>query len=328
MTWQLLMHAHTFARIETALKPYRSQLVPLIINDEAELKHPWGKTVADRAIAYGTQDAYSSPAALQFFQTLLGLEPLDWFQSSAAGTEHPVLQSVGRKAKYYTASHAQSEAIAEWVLWAGLDHFQQGPARRAAQARSEWARLSFRELSTTHWLILGFGHIGEASAARLKALGARVTGVRRRGGVSELADAVITPDQMPSLLSEVDAVLLCLPHTPETEKIANADFFSRLAPGSLFVNVGRGALVDEVALLAALDSKQVGHAALDVFETEPLPAESPFWGHPRVTLTAHIAAQSESAKIRTDAVFLENLENFLAERPLRHHIPMAAFATE
>ena len=134
---QLLVHAKSFARIETALKSYEDQVSPLVLDDEGGLKHPWGESEAKAAIAYGTQDAYYSPAVVTFFTTLFGLEQLDWFQSSAAGTEHPMIQATGKKANKFTGSHEQSDAIAEWVVWAGLDFFQGGRERRAAQSASE-----------------------------------------------------------------------------------------------------------------------------------------------------------------------------------------------
>lgn len=323
---KFLVHAKTFDRIEEALKPYADQISPLILSDEGDLKHPWGESEAKAAIAYGTVDAYFSPAVMTFFQTLLGFEQLDWFQSSAAGIEHPLLQAIGQKAELYSGSHEQSEAIAEWVIWAGLDHFQGGPARRAAQIAHGWERLPFREISSTHWLIVGFGAIGQASGRRLRSLGAKVTGVRRSGGQSEAADQVTTPDQLHTVLADADAVLLCLPLSDETENIADADFFQAMQPGSLFVNVGRGGLVDEDALIAALDADQLAHASLDVVREEPLSADSPIWSHPKITLTPHISALTPQSSQRTDQVFLNNLPLFLDGKSLKNLVPPEAFS--
>ena len=277
-------------------------------------------------IAYGTVDAFYSPAVSEYMKTLLGADKLAWFQSSAAGLEHPVLRMIGQKADVYTSSHAQSEAIAEWVLWAGFDFFQRGADRRAAQANSEWDRLEFRELSDTHWLVVGFGAIGQAAARRLKALGATVTGVRRSGGDAEHADELVTPDQLAAVLPKADAVLLSLPHSPETENMADAVFFASMKPGSLFLNVGRGALVDEAALLVALEADRPAHAALDVLREEPQPAEGPFWQNPKVTLTAHISANTVQSKHRTDAGFLKNLEAFLRQGTMQNVVDPSAFS--
>lgn len=321
-----LVHAKTFDRIEDALKPFADQISPLVLSDEGDLKHPWGESEANGAIAYGTTDAYFSPAVQTFFKTLLEFDQLDWFQSSAAGTEHPMLQAVGKKAAAYSGSHEQSEAIAEWVIWAGLDHFQGGRARRAAQASRSWARLPFRELGATSWLIIGFGAIGQASGRRLRSLGANVTGVRRREGASDAADQMITPTGLNDALGGADAVLLSLPLTDATENLADAAFFKAMKPGSLFMNVGRGGLVDEAAMLAALDAGQLGQASLDVVREEPLAPESPIWTHPKITLTPHISAFTPQSSLRTDQVFLDNLARFLAGQRLKNQVSPDEFS--
>jgi len=321
-----LVHAKTFARIERELEAFRAHISPIIMDDEGDLKHPWGESEAESLIFYGTQDAYFSPAVITLFQTVFAAEKLDWFQSSAAGIEHPMLQAVGQKAKLYTNSHEQSDGIAEWVLWAGLDYFQRGPARRAAQNAKDWARLPFRELCETRWLIIGFGAIGKASGAKLKTLGAHVTGVRRSVEQSDHADQVISPTAIAEHLPNADAVLLSLPHTADTENFANATFFSGMKKGSLFLNVGRGALVDEEALLAGLDKEQPAHAALDVFRTEPLPDDNPFWTHPNITMTSHISAFTNAAMIRTDRLFLRNLEAYLGGTKMENVVPSSEFA--
>ena len=322
----VLVHAKSFARIEDALKSYADHVSPLVLSDEGDLKHPWGESEAEGLIAYGTQDAYFSPSVITFFQTVISHQRLDWFQSSAAGTEHPMIQATGKNAKLFSGSHEQAHAIAEWVLWAGLDFFQRGPERRTAQAERRWARLPFREIASTHWLIVGFGAIGEAVGTRLRALGANVTGVRRSPGATESADHMLHPDQLSEALPTADAVLLSLPLTPQTEHIADASFFTAMHPDALFLNVGRGGLVDEPALLKALDEDEIAHAALDVVQEEPHPEDSPIWGHPDVTLTAHISALTAQAAARTDQVFLENLGRFLNGEPLRNQVAAKEFS--
>jgi phosphoglycerate dehydrogenase-like enzyme len=323
---KFLVHAKTFERIEDGLRPFADQISPLVLSDEGDLKQPWGESEAKAAIAFGTTDAYFSPAVMTFFKTLLEFEKLDWFQSSAAGTEHPMLQAIGKKAAIYSGSHEQSEAIAEWVVWAGLDHFQGGPRRRAAQAEKSWQRLPFREISSTHWLILGFGAIGQASGRRLRSLGAKVTGVRRSGGRSEAADQIVKPDKLPEVLAHADVVLLSLPLTDETENLADAAFFEAMQPSSLFLNVGRGGLVDEDALIAALDRGHLAHASLDVVREEPLSPDSPIWTHPKITLTPHISALTPQSGLRTDQIFLENLALFLDGEPLKNLVSPKEFS--
>lgn len=308
------------------MKKFSGQISPLVLDDEGHLKHPWGESEASSAIAYGTQDVYFSPAVMTFFQTLMGFERLDWFQSSAAGVEHPLIQAVGQKAELFSGSHEQSDAIAEWVLWAGLDYFQDGARRRQAQADKTWGRLPFRELSGSHWLIIGFGAIGQACGRRLRALGVEVTGVRRSGGSDPAADHIIQPDGIAAALPNADAVVLCLPLNDATENTADAAFFDAMKPDSLFINVGRGGLVDEQALMSALDNGLPASAYLDVVREEPLPPESAIWAHPKITLTPHISALTEGSKVRTDVVFLENIEAFLDQKPLRNAVGRDVFA--
>lgn len=318
---KLLIHEATFARIGSELKRCNAHVQPIVLYNNGDFQDTIGQpvsTLADITLGYGTPDVWFSSIAQSFVATMLGADSLAWFQSSAAGTEHPVLQALQQKAQTYTTSHEQSDAIAEWVLWAGFDWLQKGPARRAAQARKDWSRIAFRELAGTHWLIIGFGAIGQATARRLRALGAKVTGVRRTPGEHEDADAMINPEQLYGALAMADVVVLSLPHTGETTQMANSAFFEAMRKDALFANVGRGMLVEEAALLNALDSGQIDHAALDVTVTEPLPEDSPIWSHPRITLTAHLAADTLGSARRTDALFLDNLERFLEGKTLRN----------
>lgn len=325
----VFLHEATFLRLSERLKPFGSQICPRIYCDNGEVRQPWhnGIDVSDGGtIAFGSADIYFSPIAASFFADLLAGPDLVWFQSGAAGFDYPMLRALGAKADQFSNSHAQSDAIAEWVVWAGLDYFQNGAARREAQGDKAWRRISAREISSTRWLILGFGMIGRATGRRLKALGAHVTGVRRSLGMDEHADILIAPDRLHDALRAADAVLLAMPHNAETEAIADADFFARMRSGSLFVNVGRGALVDEAALLNGLAGKRPGYAALDVFRQEPLADDSPFWTHPQVMLTPHISAVTQQASDRTDALFLENLQHFLEGKPLLHHVQKSIFS--
>ena len=301
----------------------------MTVSDSGEIGRPWGEAACDALIAHGNADVWFSGAARAFGKYLYAADRLDFFQSSAAGLENPFLQKIGEKAQAYASSHVQSDAIADWVLWAGYDWFGNGAARRAAQAAKEWRNVHFREIQSTHWLIYGFGHIGEAVGRRLKGLGAHVTGVRRSDQVSPFADRIVHPNDVSAdEIGQADAVLLCCPHTEETENLADADFFAAMKEGSLFSNVGRGALVDEAALLKALDAGRPAPATIDVTREEPLPADHPLWTHPGVTLTAHTSALTSESRKRNDELFLENLSAFLNGEPLRNLVDAKAFADQ
>ncbi|MEL7283904.1 MAG: NAD(P)-dependent oxidoreductase, partial [Pseudomonadota bacterium] len=174
--------------------------------------------------------------------------------------------------------------------------------------------------------IFGFGGIGQACGRRLRALGADVTGVRRSVASSDAADRVVPTETAMQALSDADVVLLCLPLTNATEDIANAAFFAQMKPGSLLINVGRGGLVDEAALFEALENGCPAQAYLDVVREEPLPSDSPIWDNPNIVLTPHISALTEGSAVRTDSVFLENIENFLAGVSLKNRVDPDEFA--
>jgi phosphoglycerate dehydrogenase-like enzyme len=202
------------------------------------------------------------------------------------------------------------------VLAGVLDHFQRGPARRAAQRNRTWTRLPFREILGTDWLIVGFGSIGQDIAKRARAFGARIIGVRRDLSPHPLADEIIPLTDVHAVLPGIDVVVLCLPASKTTRHFADAGFFGAMKSDSILVNVGRGSLVDERALASALDRGTPAHAILDVFETEPLPEDSVLWTHPRVCVTAHASGDSGGQQIRNQTLFLENLERFFAGAPL------------
>jgi phosphoglycerate dehydrogenase-like enzyme len=251
---------------------------------------------------------------------LLQSPALKWVQSGGAGLDRPIFGALLGKGVRVTTNHSQAVGMADYVLWGVLDHFQGGAARAAEQAAHRWTQRRAREIDGTRWLIIGFGAIGEAVARRAKGFGAHVTGVRRKPGESPFADAVTTPERISQHLGDSDVVVLCMPQTAETTGLVDADFLAEMKPGSMLVNVGRGSAIDEEALLAALDAGKPEHALLDVFRVEPLPVDSRFWDHPRVTLTPHSSAMSSGNAGRTDALFLDNLARYIAGRPLLNEV--------
>jgi phosphoglycerate dehydrogenase-like enzyme len=317
----LLIHRHAFDRVAERLKPFADRIRPVTMDLDGVFRTPFeGDAVVEPPkpeLAYGSGDVWYMRRAKQFMQTTWESPVLEWFQSASAGMEHPSLRAIGRAAKVYTSCHEQADGMAEWALWAALDYLRDGPARRVAQAAREWTRRPNREISGTVWVIVGFGSIGAAIGRRVKALGGQVVGVRRSGGTSPDADRIATAATAEEL-GAADVVLLSAPHTPETEGMANAAFFAAMKPDALFLNLGRGALVNEPDLIAALDAGEIGHATLDVVSVEPLPPEHPLWAHPKVTLTPHDSGISDGNTRRTDALFLDNLKRFVDGQPLRN----------
>ena len=275
------------------------------IDDEAA-QPDWGWFSADSGFG---------AAGRTLFVGMLKSQRLAWVHTGAAGVDGPVWRQLVDKGAQLTTGHGQAISIAEYVIAGVLAHFQRQAERRAEQAARRWTRLPFREVAGTRWLIVGFGAIGEAVAERARAFGAEIIGVRRSGAPHPAADRMARLAEVRSLLPGADVVVLAAPLNAETAGLADAGFFAAMQPRSLLVNVGRGGLVDETALLAALDAGAPEHALLDVFRTEPLPEESPLWNHPRVTLTAHASAFGSGQTARNDVLFLENLRRRLAGEP-------------
>jgi phosphoglycerate dehydrogenase-like enzyme len=324
----LLIHHATFSRIQSQLRVHAERIRPLVVRAGGAIEAAWGAAFeAELApqIVFGSIEAYLSPEAPVVMRAVLDAPDLDWFQSSAAGIDHPVLVAIGKRARLYTASHEQAHAIAEWALWQAFDFFRAGAQRREDRAQKIWKRRNAREMTGSTWLIYGFGHIGREIARRVHALGGKAIGVRRSPVRDEHADLIIEPGNVLSHLSQADIVCLCAPFTAETEGLANAAFFAAMREDALFMNVGRGALVVEPDLLAGLERGRPAFAALDVFAAEPLPEESPFWAHPKVAMTPHNSAESEGTRDRVDALFLDNLRRYLAGEGLRNVVPKSAF---
>ena len=324
-----LLHARTFARLRPRLKGL-SAAVRFVTIDDAGKAHD-GETGTQLAemppidMAFGNADGFYSPAVREFMTAILKAPDLDWFQSAAAGIENPALMMIGQKARHYTTNHTQAEAMAEWALWQALDFLRAGPAHRAQQQAGTWKRLGAREIRGSRWLVVGYGSIGQAVGRRVTSLGGEVTGLRRSPGPAEGAARMVAPDALMAQLPLADVVLLCPPHTPETEGMANAAFFSKMAPHALFLNLGRGALADEAALIAALDAGRPAFAAIDVTRTEPLPADHLLWQHRKIAITPHDSADTPGTIDGADETFLVNLERYLAGEPLKHHVDPSAF---
>lgn len=193
---------------------------------------------------------------------------------AAAVAEHAVALLLSLTRRIVAADRERQSAD-----WQRLDEAARGPA--------------VLEGAEVH--CLGFGNIGRRVAAIVRAFGARVVAYNRHGGEAEAANELLPLASLPARIGAADAIVLCLPTTDETRGLFGRNLFGRLKHGVYLVNVGRGDLVDTAALLEALGDGTVAAAGLDVFDTEPLPGDSPLWHHPRVVMTPHIGGNGGDA---------------------------------
>jgi 4-hydroxymandelate oxidase len=287
------------------------------------------RTRADVApeVAFATAHAFTDGSAPMWLALLDGLESLRWLQSPAAGHLEFYDALLARGVRI-TGAHVNAVPIAEYVMGAVLANAQRVDEWADARAERAWRPHQFSEIAGTTWLIVGVGAIGSAVAARAGAFGAHVIGARRHPTGTEPVHEMVDPAELQGVLGRgvlgqgvlgrIDVVVLAAPATPQTIGLVDEAFLAAMKPGSVLVNIARGALVDEAALLASLDRGHLGRAILDVFATEPLPADNPLWEHPGVVLTPHSSAGGTGRHARAAELFLDNLERFRAGRPLRH----------
>ena len=271
---------------------------------------------------------------------------LKWVQFNSAGMDrfldHPLLHRQDISAT--TMSGVITGQIAEYVLMAMLAFGQQLPKLDQLKAAHTWPSenekcqgLMPRELRHSTVGILGYGSIGRQVARLLQPFGAKVlaakkdvmhpedTGYTLEGmgdPHGDFFDRLYPIEALHSLLEESDFVVVALPLTEETYHLVDEMAFDSMKPTAYLINVGRGELVDQDALVTALREKKVAGAALDVFEEEPLPADNPLWDFKNVILSPHIAGLSRSLREETLSLFRENINRFLAELPLYNRVEL------
>ena len=316
-----------FARDGERLVAAAPEVGWLRMDGDGMLRRDGAEVARDEAapeVAWGTGDLFDDGPMRPFFGLVARAPSLRWFASPAAGFENPFFGDLVRRGIRVTTSHASSPSIAEYVLRAVLDAFQGADQWRRAQADRVWRTHDrHREVAGSTWLVIGLGAIGSEVARRARALGATVIGVRRSPAGNEPVDEVCTPDRVAEVLGRAHAVVLSAPATPATRHLVDAGFLVAMTPRSVLVNVARGDLVDEAALLAALDTGTPGLAVLDVTATEPLPPESPLWTHPAVVVTPHSSGRGLGRFDRAVDEFLDNLARYRRGEPLRSELTLA-----
>ena len=245
---------------------------------------------------------------------------LRWMQTFSAGVDSPFFAQLrGKGVRLTTASGATASPIAQTVVLYMLALSRDMRSWMRKQDAREWKQHPIDELDGSRLAVVGMGPIGEEIARLGVALGMDVIGVRRTPTGHEPCPTV-TFDELPNVLRRSDWVAVALPLTPGTLGMFGDAEFAAMRPGARFINVGRGELVDEPALVRALHTGHLAGAGLDVFATEPLPVDSPLWAMDNVIITPHNSGTSQRSLGRVVEIFLDNLERYLNGRDLRNEV--------
>lgn len=247
---------------------------------------------------------------------------LRWVMTTAAGGGAQVKAAELPRADldrlvFTTSAGVHGGPLAEFAVFAVLAGAKGLPRLLADQRSRTWPdRWEMQQIDEMTVLVVGLGGIGAECARRFHALGAQVWGTTRSGQPVDGVDRLIPLDDLIAAVAQVDAIVVTLPGTAQTHHLIGRDVLAAVKPGAIVTNVGRGTVIDESALLDALDDERVAFAGLDVFEQEPLDDASPLWTHPRVLVSPHTAALSSKEEERIARRFAENATRLLDGRPL------------
>lgn len=250
-------------------------------------------------------------------EAVLAQSSLKWISVGGSGTDHLNPWDPGRLT-VTNSSGVAADMMAEYALGAML-HFSQGiPGFLAAKSRREWIAGSMEPVEDRAVLILGLGGTGQSVARKSKALGLRTLGVRARPQPTPHVDEVFGPDALPRLWQRAAFIVSCVPLLPSTRGLVGRAAFDAMKPSTVLVDVSRGGVIDESPLLDALQSGRIRGAALDVFNAEPLPSESPFWELENVIITPHCSSVYEGWELKSVEMFARNLARYRAGEPLQN----------
>jgi phosphoglycerate dehydrogenase-like enzyme len=269
-----------------------------------------------------TAACFSSDAYPDRLHSFLGVcinaPRLRWLHTSFAGTDHPVFDTfLSRGVTVTNGIGVSAPSIASTVMLYLLALSRDLPRWTREQDARHWEPRRFNDLAGMHLGIIGMGAIGSEVARLAAAFEMEVVGVRRRPRGDEPCTTWST-EELPQLLGWADAIVLCAPLTDDTRGMFDADALAAMRQGAWLINVGRGEVVDEEALVDALASGHLGGAALDVFPVEPLPNSSPLWSMPNVIITPHSSGITFRSYRRSIELFLDNFDRYTRGDTMRN----------
>jgi phosphoglycerate dehydrogenase-like enzyme len=321
---RILMSGQGAARLEPRIKDVLGNLRYVLVSPESE------ESGIDADVAFVSRDVTGLstkhqilPTTQRFYDAMLASTSLRWVHIHSAGADRPIFGVLRQRGVIVTTSSGSNAGVVAQTALAGIlalaRHF---PQLAEAQREHRWAPLIGsglpRDLQGQTATIVGWGPIGQTIARILLALGLKLI-VIRQSAQSTVADAeTVSFDALQTVLPRTDWLILACPLTPATRSLVDATMLSLLPPSAHFVNVARGEVVDEDALIHALQAGRLAGAYLDVFAHEPLSSASPLWGMKNVIVTPHSAGFSDGNSERVTRMFLENLSRWLRKETLSH----------
>lgn len=295
-----------------ALFPDDELVVPA---NESELDR-----VADVEVVIGTNSGNRARALLDRAQKVR------WYHSVGAGVENLVTLPHFRERRIMLTNNsgAMDIPIAEHVLAMVLAAAKRLYLYRDQQRSHVWEEHRQDEIRGATLVVFGLGSIGAETARLGAAMGMRVIGVRRSTAPMPGVERIVPPEQLADVASEADYLAVCAPLTQRTRGAVSREVLARMKPSAWVVNIARGPIIDEAALIDALREKRIGGAALDALATEPLPADSPLWGFGNVMITPHSSNSSPNVRPRTVALIRENLRRYKVGEPLLNVVDIEA----
>jgi len=267
----------------------------------------------DESVVFGNPDMIAP--------ILPEMPTVDWVQSSWAGVT-PLMEIDRRDYVLTGVKDVFGSQMSEYVIGYLLAHELKVLQRMKAQREHDWFESCSGTLQDKHLSIMGTGSIGQHIAKTARHFGITVAGLSRSGAHAPGFDKVMQADRLHEFLEVTDYLVSTLPQTTDTENLLDATALAKLPAHAYFINVGRSNVVDDNALIDALQNDRLAGAALDVFDEEPVPQHNPLWDAPHLTLTAHVAAISHPLLIVP--IFVENYRRYIDKQPLKYVVDFAA----
>jgi len=258
-------------------------------------------------------------------QMLVDHPDLRWIHTGSTGIDHILTPNfLDRRPQLTNSAGVQAPSIAEWVVGSMLAMEKDLPAMLEQQRKRIWETVQRDEMTSRTIVFLGAGEIAKAIATRWKPFGSRMIAIRRKQASVAPFDEVATTDSLEAMLAEADWLIITVPLTNETRGMLSDERLSALKLGARIVNVSRGEILDQQALVAHLQSGAIGGAILDVFDEEPLPEAHPLWEMANVYLLPHTTWRSPEVKQRQIDLFLENAAKFSRGEEMRNIVDVDA----